>query len=300
MFQLVSGEELDARLRPSVEAFEQRDADVVAQIGVAHAVVDGVGLEAVVVVEVVVCRRAVGCVCAAVVVEAYSVEEGRDGDVLVFHELVFFRLCSIGGDAVACLLFGDGDACGGGVGGCGGVRRLVARYRCAVGSACGCGGSVAVCRASSAVSAAVVAFAVESGFLLCLAFTLLLLCCDGKFLCLAFLLRHGHLAVEADAVAVCEEDVLVVVAVPVVREDGGNLVLHEVVFERFGVCDVFVVSDATVLRLFLMVGAEEEVCLVAVAEIAAPEGVVEVRRALVGVVSAGVEVVELESEAELS
>ena len=49
-----------------------------------------------------------------------------------------------------------------------------------------------------------------------------------------------------------------------------------------------------------MVGAEEEVCLVAVAEIAAPEGVVEVRRALVGVVAAGVEVVELESEAELS
>ena len=49
-----------------------------------------------------------------------------------------------------------------------------------------------------------------------------------------------------------------------------------------------------------MVGREEKVCLVAVAEIAAPEGVVEVRRALVGVVAAGVEVVELESEAELS
>ena len=75
VFQLVCGEELDARLRPFVEAFEQRDADVVAQIGVAHAVVDGVGLEAVVVVEIVVCGRAVGCVCAAVVVEAYGVEE---------------------------------------------------------------------------------------------------------------------------------------------------------------------------------------------------------------------------------
>ena len=91
---------------------------------------------------------------------------------------------------------------------------------------------------------------------------------------------------------------LVVVSVPVVLQNSRYLVGGEVVVEALWVRYVVVVGDASVLRHLLMVGGEEQVCLVVVAEIGAEHRVVEVRRALVLVVATAVYVVEYEAYAQ--
>ena len=62
--------------------------------------------------------------------------------------------------------------------------------------------------------------------------------------------------------------------------------------------DVVVVGDTAVLGLLLVVGGEQQMGLVVVAEITAVHGVVEERGALVVVVAAAVQIVELETETQ--
>ena len=91
---------------------------------------------------------------------------------------------------------------------------------------------------------------------------------------------------------------LVVIAVPVVLQNGRNLVCGKVVVKALGVQHKVVVGYTAVLRHLLVVGREEKVCLVAVAEVGAIHRVVEVGRALVLVVAASVDIVEVEAHAQ--
>ena len=95
-----------------------------------------------------------------------------------------------------------------------------------------------------------------------------------------------------------EEYVHAVVSVPVLLQHGRNLVLGIGVFEEFGVLDVVVVGNASVLRRLLMQGREQQVCLVSVAQVRSPHGVLEVRGALAVVVATSVLIVESESHAQ--
>ena len=63
--------------------------------------------------------------------------------------------------------------------------------------------------------------------------------------------------------------------------------------------DVVIIGDTSVFRHLLVIGAEEEVRLVAVAQIRSPHRIFEVRRALCIVVTATVFVVESESATQL-
>ena len=64
-----------------------------------------------------------------------------------------------------------------------------------------------------------------------------------------------------------EEDMLVVVAVPVLFKHGGYLILTVIVIEKFGMRDVVIVGDSAIFRLFLVIGAHEKMGLVTMAEI---------------------------------
>ena len=63
----------------------------------------------------------------------------------------------------------------------------------------------------------------------------------------------------------CKEEVLVVVTVPVLLQDGRYLVCGEIVVEAVWMLDVFVVRDATVLRDLLADGGEEDMGLLTLA-----------------------------------
>ena len=132
------------------------------------------------------------------------------------------------------------------------------------------------------------------------------------FLALGFFLLRGHsellgfnlfvghrnLAIESEVEAVGEEDVLVVVAVPVFLQHGRNLGTLETLVETLRMHDVFIVGDAAVLSDFLMICRHQQVGFIAVAEIAAVHRVVEVGGTLRVVVAASVDVVEVKAEAE--
>ena len=86
----------------------------------------------------------------------------------------------------------------------------------------------------------------------------------GKGAGLQLGLRHLHLPIETDVIAVGEIDVLVVVAVPVLFQDRGDFVLIQLILEGFGVGDIVVVGDTAVLRDLLVGCIEEEMQVVLV------------------------------------
>ena len=96
-----------------------------------------------------------------------------------------------------------------------------------------------------------------------------------------------------------EEDVLIVVAIPVLLQHGRYFVGGETLGEKLRMLDVVIIGNTSVLRHLLVVGAEKEVRLIAVAQIRSPHRIFEVRRALCIVVAATVFVVESESATQL-
>ena len=142
-----------------------------------------------------------------------------------------------------------------------------------------------------------VALRLAASSLLLLRSLVRLLGLDGKLTCLYLFRRHWHIAVEAHTVAVVEEDMLVVISVPVLLQHRGNLVGRKRLVEHLRMGDIRVVGDTSILRHLLMVGGKEQVSLIALTEITSPHGVVEVGRVLRVVVATPVEVVKLETEA---
>ena len=120
----------------------------------------------------------------------------------------------------------------------------------------------------------------------------------GKLAGLDFLVGHLDLAVESDVITMGEEEVLRIVAVPVLREHGGNLFLGILLGVELGVCNVVVSGDTAVFGSFAVVGAAHEVHLIAVADIRRIQGGAEVRIVLTLIVAAGIVVVEVEAHAQ--
>ena len=87
-------------------------------------------------------------------------------------------------------------------------------------------------------------------------------------------------------------------AVPVVVEACGDFVLAVRLTNHVRIGDVVVFADTSVLCVLHVVEGEDEVCLISLARICSPHGIVEEGGALVLVVAASVDVVELEAEAE--
>ena len=286
--QVRRDEAFQPRLRPFVETLEKRDGERVLQFEELHLVVDAVRLQVFlqgVCGGVEALRCGVGLVDALVAVELRRVDEAGHGYVFVLHELVFLGLLLVvGQQTVGHLLAADGHA--------------VACFLLHVPS-----GFVAHNLRIVGPSGEGFRLLDLPPFLLCLLGSLrfLVLCLRShrELLRLDFLFGHRHLAVEADVVAVREEHVDVIVAVPRLTEPRGDFVQAEVGLVVLGVGHVVVVGDTAVLGYLLVVGREEQVSLIAVAEIGTVEREVEVRRALILVVSAGVNVVELEAEAQL-
>ena len=113
------------------------------------------------------------------------------------------------------------------------------------------------------------------------------------------LVRHLHLAVEAHIIAVGEEDVLIAVAVPVALQHGGNLARGEVVVVTVGIGDVSVLTYTAVLGHLLLVGSENQMRLILVADVGTVEVEAKERCALLVIVAATIVIIQLESHAEM-
>ena len=92
-----------------------------------------------------------------------------------------------------------------------------------------------------------------------------------------------------------EENVLVVVSVPVPFKYRRDFIGYKFALEALGVGDVFVAENTTVLRNLLVVRGEKKMCLVVITEIAAIQGEVEKCGVLCLIVAAPVKIVELEA-----
>ena len=79
----------------------------------------------------------------------------------------------------------------------------------------------------------------------------------GEFLGLDFFLGHFYLAVEAEAVSVAQEDMLVVISVPVLLQYGRNFIAGEVIGILFRMLDIVIIGDTAVFCNLLVVGTEE-------------------------------------------
>ena len=241
-----------------VKAFEQGQTEGVLHLEVLGHVVDGVVAEHVAVVvvprrEIVVGRRLIGLIDTAVVVQFQGVDDARHGDVHLLHGgLDGVEECLSLVETVDGGLTVDLDA--GGVG-------LDAQRVGLGGFACNLGvGGTTQGRGLILLHL----FFVGSLVIVLLFFLLRLL---GELAGLDLLLGHRNLFVEADIITVTQEDVLVVVTVPVFLQYGRNLVLRITVSVRLGMGDVGIVGDTTVLGSLLVVCREQDMHLILVAQI---------------------------------
>ena len=95
-----------------------------------------------------------------------------------------------------------------------------------------------------------------------------------------------------------QEEVEVIVAVPVAAEDSGNLILVVGGVVSLRVQNVFVAGDTAALGGFLVVCGEHGVHAVLVAQIRAIEGSTEVGCRLVGVVATCISIVQVEANTD--
>ena len=112
-------------------------------------------------------------------------------------------------------------------------------------------------------------------FLSCLLESFLLFPFFGRGLCklsgLDFLVRHLHLTIETDIIAMRQEEVLRVVAVEVMAQHSRYLLLRVLGGLQFRMGHVVVVSDTAVLTRLTMVERTQEVQVIAVAHIRSVE-----------------------------
>ena len=300
--QLVAGKGFQPRRRIFVEALQKGYGQGVLHAEQARLVVDGVALIGAVVacsivgVGIEVGRGRIGLVDVRIVAHLGRVDEAGDGHELALHEEVgrVHQLLLLGAyQAVGHLLRVHADAAVaghqrvGGHDGVGGHRYRVGRSLDRLVAS-----NLRVVRPSGRCGAFVGSFL----FLLLL---FLLGGVQGKLLGFLLLLGHRHLAIEAHAVAVGEKQALVVVAVPVLRQDGGYFVVGIALGIQLGVGDVVVVGDAAVLRSLLVVVLKQQVQLVAVAQVGNVERGVEVGVVLVLEVATGVAIVQVEAQSGL-
>ncbi len=296
MSEVRSGKDFESRFRPFVEAFEHGDCQGVFNRIILCHVKDGVTAEAVVhveVVRVVVVRGIVRLVYSLVIVEFERMYETRHRHVFVFHPCRVGIACGVPGQETVCHCFsGNGDAS---APVCLFSFRFVACHLCAVRPP------------GESLAAAVELFfvkrlAVLLGLLPCLFLVslgfVLPLRLYREFPRPYLVVGHLHLAVEPHVVAVAEENVEVVVAVPVPLQHCGYVAFAEIVLEYFRMRDIPVVGYSAVLGHLLVVCREQQVRIVPLPDVGAVHGIVEVGGALLLVVSPAIDVVELEADAD--
>ena len=210
---------------------------------------------------VIVCGRFVGLVNAAIVVKLQSVDETGHRHIFVFHPRCVGRCFWSHGEQTVCCLLVERNAPCLVVGLC-----RVCRF---VTSNDGISWSAGKCSFHVLLVVIVTAFgfgpAARAFFVACC--LVFLFCLYGKFSCLDFFLGHLHLAVEAHAVAVAEEDVLVVIAVPVLLQHRGNFVFPVCIVEHLGIGNIPVICYTAVFGHLLMIGTEQQMGIVTVAKI---------------------------------
>lgn len=92
---------------------------------------------------------------------------------------------------------------------------------------------------------------------------------------------------------------LVVQSVPVLFQNGRNFIGGKRFSVDFRMLDVIIVGNTAVLGHLLMIGTEEEVCLIAVAQVRCPHGVLKVAGTLSVIISSAILVVESETAPSL-
>ena len=287
---------LQSGLHVFVEPFEQTDGEGVLDLHVLGHVVDRVVAHDqplfIIGVLVIAVGDNIGLMDVAVVVPLEGVDETGDGHELVFHRGVDGILDGLGAQqTVERGLIVDLDTGGIDVLGSDGIEHCL-RFGTHDTGIIGTAARLLVGLSARVVG--VVAVLVVAG----LAFFLVFLRGLGKLAGLDLLVGHLHLAVESDVIAVGEEEMLVVVAVPYIRQDRWNLVLGEVLRETLGVGDIGIVGDAAILFDLLVTVGEDSVHVVFVAGIRTEYGSVEMRLVLVLEIAPGVSIFEVEAEVQ--
>ena len=122
----------------------------------------------------------------------------------------------------------------------------------------------------------------------------------GGYCCCVYAF-DGTFACEAETVVMGEEKRIYFVTVPCLAEVYGYVVGAEVLASRFclfGICDIFVICDTTVLGEFYMVACGKQVCRVFVASIVCVESELGECSRLAVISASSVQVVEKETCAE--
>ena len=96
-----------------------------------------------------------------------------------------------------------------------------------------------------------------------------------------------------------EEHVVMVESIPVIVQECRYFVRSEVSFVTLWVCDVVRVGDSTVFCCFLVVGCKQQMSLIPVPHIRSVEREIEVGCALVLIIAASIQIVELEAHTNL-
>lgn len=111
--------------------------------------------------------------------------------------------------------------------------------------------------------------------------------------------RVGHLyiAVETEVVAMCEVEVLLVIAIPRLAEHDGDILTGVLLLEALRVADIVVILDAAVLTHLHIVDVDIGMYVVTLSTVVSVEGATEHAVGLTVVISAPVKVVQLQSQA---
>ncbi len=301
--QLMGSEELQSGLRPFVESLQHRDGKRVAKTPMGGLVVDGIARQLlcdVIAMEIIIGRRLIRLIDATIVVEVERVDETGDRHILILEPRgIHLGLLGLRQQAVGSRLAIDRQS----------VGRLQATRHTVIGQTVALcphadlgvvGASSKRCGRLHVVLIHIFAFLTRLPDGLRLGATLLglELRSHGKLARGNLFGRHGHLVLEAHAIALGEEDVLVVVAVPVAREHGGYLRGVKRLVERLGMGDVVIIGDTTILGYLLMVGRHQQVRLIAVAQVRAIHGIVEMGGRLAVVIATTIEIIELKAHAQ--
>ena len=96
----------------------------------------------------------------------------------------------------------------------------------------------------------------------------------------------------------CQEETIIIVAVPMLLQEDGNLVSIERLTRELGVGDIVVVGNTSILRSLLMIGGVDGMQLILIAPITCIEGSTEMTHTLILVVTAGISIVHVEAYAQ--
>lgn len=96
-----------------------------------------------------------------------------------------------------------------------------------------------------------------------------------------------------------EEDVLIVIPVPVFLQDCRDLIGLVILIEGFGMGDIIIIRYSTVLCNFFMIEGDEKMGLILVSDIGSPGRIAEMRCTLITVIASAILIVEAETYSNL-